>query len=195
MTDISDEPLTLQTACTHRILRPGDASALMRVRHQAIQECPWNFGTPPGIELAKGSGYYRRQILHYRLRGTAAILGAWQEQNLVGIAGLRIQRQHPTACGLIFSMYVLPTHRGQGQGRCLLEQARLYLQEYFLTSCCQMNVEVNNSAALRLYESCGFHIIGRENGAFRIHGQAYDVYLLECVTTNPQSPPPIPGVG
>ncbi|MDA3874712.1 MAG: GNAT family N-acetyltransferase [Kiritimatiellae bacterium] len=179
MTDISDAPSTLQTAYSHRILRPSDATALMRIRHQAIQECPWNFGTPPGVELGKGSGYYRRQILHYKLRGTAAILGAWRGRDLVGIAGARIQRQHPTPCGLIFSMYVLPSHRGYGQGRSLLEQARMYLQEQFHVFCCQMNVEVNNTAALRLYESCGFHICGRENAAFRIHGQSYDVYLLE----------------
>jgi ribosomal protein S18 acetylase RimI-like enzyme len=177
MTDIRDAHPTDQTAYTHRLLRPADGVALMRLRHQAIQECPWNFGTPPGIELAKGSGYYRRQILHYKLKGTAAIMGIWRENHLFGIAGLRIKR--PSDNGLIFSMYVQPAHRGNGHGRCLLEQARLYLQEQFHTACCRMNVEVNNTAALRLYESCGFHIRDRENAAFRIHGQAYDVYLLE----------------
>jgi len=170
---------SLSNSLVFRILRPADADALRRLRHRAIQECPEHFGTPPDIELGRGTGYYRRQLLAARLRGQSRILGVFQGPNLVGMAGVRHRHTLSKPYGLIYSMYLIPEHRGKGNGRALLEEAQNLLIRLWKVDTFQMNVEIHNLPALSLYESCGFRILRTDSHAFRINGVDFDVHLLE----------------
>jgi ribosomal protein S18 acetylase RimI-like enzyme len=165
-----------------RILHPGDAPALMQLRHQAIRECAHLFGTPPEIELNRTLSYYRRKLVTYRLHGHTRIIGLWQNDSLKGMVGIRSRHQRDLHFGLIFSMYLTPELRGQGMGRKLLDLAQEQLTALWNPKVFRMNVEVNNTSALSLYQSSGFHIIETEPAAFRIHKTAYDVHLLEKTT-------------
>ena len=162
-----------------RLLSPADATQLRALRHRAIGECAWNFGTPPGIEHARGIGYYRRQLIHTRFQSTTRYLGLWDHPTLIGMAGLRLRRTRGEPFGLIFSMYVLPEYRQLKLGRALLRAAQDHIRREWDVPRLRMQVEVHNQPALKLYQSEGFQILKTETDAFRIGTTDYDVHLLE----------------
>jgi ribosomal protein S18 acetylase RimI-like enzyme len=174
-----DKNVPGNTGLRLRLLTPGDAAALRGLRHRAIGECAWNFGTPPGIEHARGLGYYRRQLFQARFHSSTRYLGLWDGVNLVGMAGLRLRRTRGTPFGLIFSMYLLPEYRGRHIGRALLRAAQDRIRADWDPPRLRMQVEVHNRPALRLYQSEGFHILDTETAAFRIGTTDYDVHVLE----------------
>lgn len=163
-----------------RCLTPRDAARLRSLRHRAIQECAPLFGTPPEIELARGTEYYRLRLVQERRNPLRPILGGWVEDDLICMAGLRRRRTAAGPVGLITSMYVIPSWRGCGIGEQLLEQAMDRIRSGWALSRFQMNVEVDNERALGLYLKHGFQVIRREENAFTIDGVPHAVFLLEC---------------
>lgn len=164
---------------TWRILDSKDAKSLMDLRHQAIGEAPTYFGTPKHIEFAKSLGSFRRELQRSQTTGSSAILGVWLENELIGMAGMKIRQVQGRKVGLIYSMYVKTAYRGQGLGKKLVIKAKEEIHRRWQLTHCQMNVEVGNQKALRLYKTCGFEIIGKEERAFWIDGVSHDVYVLE----------------
>ena len=162
-----------------RYITPRDASALRTLRHRAIEECAAQFGTPPEIEFARGTDYYRRQLVQGFQKKTKATLGGWVDGDLVCMAGIRRRRTLEGPVGLITSMFVEPAWRGRHIGGYLLDQAMKRIKDTWQLSIFQMNVEVNNEKALRLYQRHGFEILKRQNNAFTINGTPHAVYLLE----------------
>jgi ribosomal protein S18 acetylase RimI-like enzyme len=150
----------------------------MGLRHLAITEAPSYFGTPKHIELAKTLGSYRRQLKFDRVNGRSLILGVWADAQLIGMAGMKIRRVQGQDLGLIYSMYVKSAYRKQGIGKKLVLKARHEIHRRWKLRTIQMNVEVGNETALRLYQSCGFKIVGKDEQAFWIDGVSHDVYVL-----------------
>ncbi|MGA0332355.1 MAG: GNAT family N-acetyltransferase [Kiritimatiellia bacterium] len=165
-----------------RFLGPEDARELMRVRHRAIRECAVHFGTPVGVELQKNLEHYRRQLLRYRSRGEAALLGGWLDGRLVGLTGIRVRTHLGCRVGLVYSTFVEAALRGQGLGGRLVRRAQTEIQNKWGLSHCLLNVEVSNTRALKLYQACGFEITGTQRGAFWIQGAPHDVFVLERKT-------------
>ncbi len=97
------------------------------------------------------------------------LLALWDGEELVGSAGM-----HPTSVDgvLTLGMWVLPSHRGRGGGRMLIEAAI----EAVPPTAHKVELEVfpDNEAAIALYRSMGFEQEGlrrdhyrREDGALR----------------------------
>lgn len=59
----------------------------------------------------------------------------------------------------IYSVEVLPTHRGKGYGKTLVESA---IQKCQMNGCqyIELNTEVDNTVANNLYNSLGFELLG-----------------------------------
>lgn len=162
-----------------RQLTMGDAPRLVALRRRAITECAWNFGTPPALEFARGTPYYRGQLCAARMGGSTQYLGLWRAEALCGLAGLRFRRTRGAPFGLVFSMYLVPELRGRRLGRALLRAAQHRIGCLWNPPRLRMHVETRNLPALHLYQSEGFRILRTETAAFHIHGIDYDVYLLE----------------
>jgi ribosomal protein S18 acetylase RimI-like enzyme len=171
-----------------RFLRPRDALLLMHLRHRAIRESPTAFGTPADVEVHRSAAYYRRQLLSMDWGGHGAWLGLWQEEKLLGVAGLRQKNEQNQTYGLIFSMFVEAEARCSGRGKRLLLAARAHLREQWKLPECRLCVETANTGALRLYERCGFHVLRREPNAFVIDGLPHDVWLLSDRDLGAQQP-------
>jgi ribosomal protein S18 acetylase RimI-like enzyme len=88
---------------------------------------------------------------------TTIIFLAYEGEKAVGIAVCFLGFSTFAARPLIniHDLAVLPTHRGQGIGRLLLDKVGRKAREL---GCCKLTLEVleNNHAAKRLYESAGF---------------------------------------
>jgi RimJ/RimL family protein N-acetyltransferase len=74
----------------------------------------------------------------------------------------------------VWGMYVKPEHRGSGVARALLLELLSFAQS--VPGITQVNLCVNaeNSGAIKLYESVGFKVFGREPRAMQIEGVFYD---------------------
>ncbi|KAB8058666.1 GNAT family N-acetyltransferase [Janthinobacterium sp. FT14W] len=136
-------PLTLDDACAYRTLRLA-----------GIAELPATFCTTHAAE----SGLPLAQIAQ-RLRATPhqIIFGAFDEKQLIAIAGLRrepIAVVHDKAS--LWGVYVAQQARGRGAGRQLVQAAIAHACAIPELGRVRLAVAQDNLAALTLYLGCGF---------------------------------------
>ena len=97
------------------------------------------------------------------------VYGAFSDDELVGVAGLRFrQRPRTRHKAWLFGMYVLPEHRGRGLGRELVDAVLRGARSRNGVELIQLTVSESNTAGRRLYESCGFETFGTEPMAIRV---------------------------
>jgi ribosomal protein S18 acetylase RimI-like enzyme len=97
------------------------------------------------------------------------VCGAFADERLVGVAGLRFERRERTKHkATLFGMAVAPPFRGHGIGRALVEAVLDLARSALGTEIVQLTVSESNVAALRLYKSCGFRSFGTEPFAIRV---------------------------
>jgi L-amino acid N-acyltransferase YncA len=146
-------------------LSSEDAAVYQELRLFALQESPAAFGSSYAEEIDRPLEVVEKRLADSRNH----VFGAFDEDGrLVGIATLRREERVRSAHkAFLFGMYVLPEHRREGVGRALLEAVIRRAEGVGIR---QVNLTVNskNSAAVLLYESCGFEQFGLERHAFRI---------------------------
>ena len=114
-----------------------------------------------------------------RLEGSF-VAGAWQGDELVGIAGItRFEGAKLAHRALLWGMYVRPRARGARVGdalmRFLMDDARARgIEQVILT------VAAENTRARRLYERWGFAIYGTEPRAIKLADGYMDELLMHC---------------
>ncbi|HMB91440.1 MAG TPA: GNAT family N-acetyltransferase [Rhodothermales bacterium] len=97
------------------------------------------------------------------------VYGAFVDARLVGVAGLRFERRERTRHkASLFGLCMLPSFRGQGIARALVEQVLTQARSTPGTCVVQLKVMASNVPALQLYESCGFRPYGTEPYAIKM---------------------------
>lgn len=157
-----------------RPLAPDEVPAYRLLRHQMLVECPTAFLEGPE-ELAARSD--AALVARVAMPPEAVLLAAWDRATLAAVAGFRAdQRAKTRHNGSIWGVYVAPTHRRQGLGRRVMEAAIDHARAH--VSILKIGVVADNDAALRLYQSLGFEIWGREPMAIAWDGARFDEYHL-----------------
>jgi ribosomal protein S18 acetylase RimI-like enzyme len=154
-----------------RQLTSADIEMFNDIRTEAIRTNPESFGSP---EEEHGGDAQRQAYLCW-LSGD--VWGAFEDQNLIGVAGFYItQDKRVTHRGNLFTVYVRPASRGQGMGDLLIKKI-LSVAEKRVD---QMKLMVVTTAipAIKTYLSNGFEFYGRDRGAFRVNDASYDEYLM-----------------
>ncbi len=146
---LRDEPVVRRTVV-------GDWQALRAVRLRAMTQDPGAFGSTHALASALPDEEYRRRA------ASGASLLAWRGGEPVGIVALvpDDDAEDGPRRGLLTSMWVDPAHRGSGLAARLVEAACAQgraggVREVALW------VTIDNYAARRLYEGCGFALTGR----------------------------------
>ena len=128
------------------------------------------------------AGIDREQtLLDLQRKGTENfILGYFVDNELVGQLGfIRRLRKKERHKGTIWGMYVRNDQQGRGIGKALMEatlekaSAIEGLEKILLT------VMSPQERALKLYESFGFYIYGREPKSRKVSGEYLDEILLQ----------------
>jgi GNAT superfamily N-acetyltransferase len=159
-----------------RPLGAEDLAAYKALRDAMLEAHPEAFTSDAAEERAKEpADYLQRLGLDRRERGQF-VLGAWRGDRLVGAIGCeRDRRRKGRHVGLVVGMMVRPEARRLGVGRQLLHGL---IGECRRTDGLEMlilTVTGGNTAAVRLYESCGFTVYGELPRAIRLGpGQYHD---------------------
>jgi len=159
-----------------RRLSPADVADYRRLRLQGLRECPTAFGSSYAEEAARP-----RRAFAGRLAQTPAnwTFGAFEAGRLVGVLTLvretKAKEKHKAA---IYGMYVDPTARRRGVGRALVDRAWRTASRLRGVRQVRLAVVASNRPALRLYETAGFSVYGREEAALFVGRRYYAELFL-----------------
>lgn len=154
-----------------RHLLRADAALYREIRLEALTQSPEAFGSTFEAEGVRPLAWFAD-----RLDG-AAVFGAFDGTELLGIAGLYIQqgRKHAHK-GTLWTMYVRPNARRAGVGRRLVEAVIEHARRH--VELVQLSVVSGNEPARRLYATLGFVEYGIEKDALKADGQYWDEVLM-----------------
>lgn len=157
-----------------RVLVPADAEAYRAVRLRALAEQPPAFGTPPEDEPDLAAT--RLRLIESEDR---CFFGAFAEGELAGVVRFsRYSAANEKHRAYLAGLYVLPTYRGAGIGRALVEAALDRARSDGRLRRVNLTVVSQQQAAVRLYESLGFRAYGVEEETFSSGGRFYDEILM-----------------
>lgn len=149
---------------TIRPLSEEDAAQFALVRRESLLASPLSFGASPATDVA---------------RVTDGVIGAFEEEQLIGIVGL-FRGRHESARHKVqlWGMYVQPAYRGRGIGAELLDAAIRQARALPGVSWVLLAVTSAAPAARRIYERAGFEVWGVEPDALRHEGESVDEYHM-----------------
>jgi ribosomal protein S18 acetylase RimI-like enzyme len=111
----------------------------------------------PAAQFAKEVDEHGFEALMQRFSGTLLIDYANEP-----VGTVRVDRDRDLDAAGIYGFAVLPDFQGRGIGRQVLSSLARQLSSEGLTSV-SLEVSVTNDAALHLYSSCGFDVMGTED--------------------------------
>lgn len=138
------------------LLNPDDWSTWRELRLRALADSPWAFGSSLAeVRTRDTDGYWRRGVTAPMVPFVAEADGA-----PAGMARLMLSGG-PGDIPELISMWVAPEARGAGVGHALISACVDWLAVHRPgTSMCLAVLEAN-APARRLYERCGFEVVGR----------------------------------
>jgi ribosomal protein S18 acetylase RimI-like enzyme len=159
-----------------RELEANDVVAFQEVRLYALQESPSAFGSSHDEERDRPTEAVRALISGSKER---VFFGAFHQSSLVGIVGVgREQGAKQRHTAFVRSMFVAPEYRGLGIGKQLLDAAIQRARGWMGVEQVTLAVTADNDAAVRLYRTLGFEVVGRMPRALRIESPRFSRRLL-----------------
>jgi L-amino acid N-acyltransferase len=157
-----------------RVARPDDAEAIRSIYNAEVS------GSMVTFDLVERSAEDQRAWMAEH-SGVYALLVAEIEGEVVGFASLSPYRTRPGySTTAEDSIYVAPSHRGEGVGRTLLsalvDQGRLHGFHSLVA-----RIVGDHPASVALHRACGFEVIGIEREVGRKFGRWLDVCLMQVL--------------
>lgn len=144
-------------------LTPARAAEYRSLMLQAYADSPAAFTSTVAERELLALSWWESRVVN------DVVLGAFDSERLIGVAGLRPERRERTSHkATLFGMFVAPSHRERGIGRALVDAVLDYAWSSPSLYVVQLTVSNSNTSAVRLYESCGFVRFGSEPYAVRV---------------------------
>lgn len=158
-----------------RPLTAADAADYRPLRLQALRDHPEAFGASYEDEVARSLEMTARRLDGGPLN---RVFGTFAGDDLLGTAGFIVPDRSAKSRhkGLLVGVHVAPAHRGRALGRSLVAAVIAHARTHVVLL--QAGVGVDNTPALRLYESLGFRRYGLEEKALRVDGAFIDEALI-----------------
>lgn len=163
-----------------RRLKPADAEKYLAIRQAALKESPTAFAASYEEEKNQTAEKYRER---FALAEDAFTFGLFEDTQLIGVVTLIresfIKLRHRAN---IVAMYIHPEKRGRGLANALMSKAIKQANRLEGVEQIYLSVVSTNTAAKRLYTSCGFKVFGKDRRALKVENIYYDeehmVYML-----------------
>lgn len=157
-------------------LTPDDWQAYRAIRLEALQTEPQAFGSTHATNLQHPESFWRGRLEESAAGEKSWLLFARRGDQLVGMIGAYAS-DDPAVVNII-SMYVQPAHRRQGISKQLMNALLDMLRQHGQFERARLTVNPHQTAALKLYESVGFVMVGIERAQMG-DGKYYDERIME----------------
>jgi RimJ/RimL family protein N-acetyltransferase len=163
-----------------RLLGPDDAARYQSMRLRGLREHPDAFTSSAEQEADKPLAWSQRRLTPDAARPHDFFLGAVEGVDLCGVVGLEgryrpKERHNATLVGMV----VAAERAGQGIGRALVEGLIERARALPSLEQIELTVTAGNARARRLYEHCGFVLIGVVPRAIRVDGCYHDKLQMQ----------------
>ncbi len=142
------------------------------LRLEALKKEPTVFGSSYNEEKDRTEEEWKKR--------TGDVLFALSEDTPVGMVVYiyenKIKAKH---IANIFGLYVSEKYRGMGIGKKLIDSVLEKIKENNAISKIKLTVNSEQKAALKLYESCGFKVVGKLGKELSVKGKLYDEFVME----------------
>ncbi len=153
-------------------LPPDRWKEFQDLRLEALQNDPLAFGTSYEEEKDLTENEWKRRIKN--------TLFALSNDKLVGMIVYIIENKIKTKhIANIYGVYVKKEFRGQGAGKKLIESALKIIQKNVNVSKIKLTANPKQVAAVKLYETFGFKLVGRLKKELKINDKFYDELIME----------------
>jgi ribosomal protein S18 acetylase RimI-like enzyme len=142
------------------------------LRLEALQNDPLAFGSSYQEEIAFPEEEWKRRISNTLF----AILNDKPVGMIVYIINTKIKSRHIAE---IFGVYVKNEFRNQKVGKKLVENALKLIQQNRNVTKVKLIVSSSQNAAIILYESFGFEIVGKLKNELKVDNDYYDGLIME----------------
>jgi RimJ/RimL family protein N-acetyltransferase len=162
-----------------RKLNSSDVEDYVRLRLEALRQNPEAFATTYEETVSIGHEALMLKTAKRLDSQETFTIGAFVDEQLVGVVTfMREQKTKLRHKGNVVAMYVTPSERGKGIGKCLLEELIERAKKLNGLEQLHLTVVANNEAAVQLYRSLDFEVYGTERNAMKFEGQYWDEWLM-----------------
>jgi RimJ/RimL family protein N-acetyltransferase len=156
---------------TVRALTAADVPAFVALRREALRDSPWAFAASEESDVGVNAELMTQRIVE----PGQAIVGAFEGERLIGIAGMVRNRHGKMAHrAAVWGVYVTPSARGRGVAEGIIRELLAIARTLPGLDSVSLQVSARAEGARRVYERLGFRRWGVEPAALRLDGVAYD---------------------
>jgi len=155
-------------------LPPDRWEAYRDLRLTALRAEPIAFSEPYDRAAARTLEEWRRRLID----PTNWVVFAERGDTLVGLAAAYVIPDEPTAVHIV-SVYVDASVRQRGVGRRILSSLIQRVAASSAAVTLRLGVLDTNAAAIALYASLGFAVVGEQHDVVHHTGRAYDELIME----------------
>lgn len=172
------------TELSYRTLVATDAAAYRKLRLKALSNDPQAFSSDAEREGAWPIEQFAKRIEPSPQQTT---FGAFDARRLIGSLGfLRSAMAKTQHSASLFGLFIDPAYRGRDIAQTLLQRAIAKAQTMPGVSQLELAVNVENTAALHIYEAAGFAPWGRKPNALRVGSTSYDEFHMILDVSTPR---------
>ena len=160
-----------------RKLTPNESNLYRKIRLECLREYPENFSSDFEVEKSKKTLFFQPFIESSSTNNF--IIGAFHENNLIGICGFnRYDKAKTNHRGRIIHVYVTPSYQGHNIGHGLVKATVDNVFKTTDTEQIEINVLTTNTKAKGIYERLGFESYGIQKRSLKINGDYHDQNMM-----------------